>query len=143
MLEKLKNIAQAFAEDNCSDAIYPAHLFKAVLHKEVGLVSFIETTLDKDYFYLQDWADVQMQLAPKSVRPMKGLSLSMESQEVWDEADNYRLKFGLEEVEPVCILAALVTPGAGFSFDQLKTLPLSAAEVCDKMGTSQDAATPA
>ena len=143
MLEKLKNIAQAFAEDNCSDAIYPAHLFKAVLHKEVGLVSFIETTLDKDYFYLQDWADVQMQLAPKSVRPMKGLSLSMESQEVWDEADNYRLKFGLEEVEPVCILAALVTPGVGFSFDQLKTLPLSAAEVCDKMGTSQDAATPA
>ncbi len=143
MLEKLKNIAQAFAEDNCSDAIYPAHLFKAVLHKEVGLVSFIETTLDKDYFYLQDWADIQMQLAPKSVRPMKGLSLSMESQEVWDEADNYRLKFGLEEVEPVCILAALVTPGVGFSFDQLKTLPLSAAEVCDKMGTSQDAATPA
>ena len=143
MLEKLKNIAQAFAEDNCSDAIYPAHLFKAVLHKEVGLVSFIETTLDKDYFYLQDWADVQMQLAPKSVRPMKGLSLSMESQEVWDEADNYRLKFGLDEVEPVCVLAALVTPGVGFSFDQLKTLPLSAAEVCDKMGTSQDAATPA
>ena len=143
MLEKLRNIAQAFAEDNCSDAIYPAHLFKAVLHKEVGLVSFIETTLDKDYFYLQDWADVQMQLAPKSVRPMKGLSLSMESQEVWDEADNYRLKFGLEETEPVCVLAALVTPGVGFSFDQLKTLPLSASEVCDKMGTSQDAATPA
>ncbi|MBP5398313.1 MAG: ATP-dependent Clp protease ATP-binding subunit [Bacteroidales bacterium] len=143
MLTTIENLARAFAEDNCSDAIYPAHLFKAVLHKNAGLVDFIEKTLDKDYYYLQDWADVQMQLAPKSVRPMKGLSLSSESIAVDDEADNYRLKFGLEDIDAVCMLAALVTPGVGFSFDQLKTLPLSAAEICAKMGTSEAAATPA
>ena len=143
MIETIENLARAFAEDNCSDAIYPAHLFKAVLHKNAGLVDFIEKTLDKDYYYLQDWADVQMQLAPKSVRPMKGLSLSMESQAVDDEADNYRLKFGKEETDAVCVLAALVTPGVGFSFDQLKTLPLSAAEICAKTGVAEAAATPA
>lgn len=143
MIAILENLARAFAEDNCSDAVYPAHLFKAVLHKNAGLVEFIEKTLDKDYYYLQDWADVQMQLSPKAVRPIKGLSLSPESVAVDEEADNYRLKFGLEETDAVCVLAALVTPGVGFSFDQLKTLPLSAAEVCAKMGTGEEAATPA
>ena len=52
MNTKLKTIANSFAEEYCSDAIYPAHLFKAILHKEIGLVNFIESELDKDYYYL-------------------------------------------------------------------------------------------
>ena len=52
MTDNLKNIAASFAEEYQSDAIYPAHLFKALLHKESGLVHFIENTLDKDYYYL-------------------------------------------------------------------------------------------
>ena len=43
MNAKLKSIANSFAEEYCSDAIYPAHLFKAILHKEIGLVHFIES----------------------------------------------------------------------------------------------------
>ena len=134
MRDLLKNIANSFAEEYCSDAIYPAHLFKAILHKEMGLVHFIETELDKDYYYLQDWADVQMQLAPRAVRPMRDLELSDESVAVMEEAENYQLKFGLDEVTPVCILASLVTPGVGFSFDQLKTLPLTPSDISAKMG---------
>ena len=89
MNAKLKSIANSFAEEYCSDAIYPAHLFKAVLHKEIGLVHFIESELNKDYFYLQDWADVQMQLAPRAVRPMRDLEYSEESVAVLEEAENY------------------------------------------------------
>ena len=134
MRDLLSNIANSFAEEYCSDAIYPAHLFKAVLHKEMGLVHFLETELDKDYYYLQDWADVQMQLAPRAVRPMRDLELSDESVAVMEEAENYQLKFNLDEVTPVCILASLVTPGVGFSFDQLKTLPLTPSDISAKMG---------
>jgi len=134
MSEKLNKIANSFAEEYNSDAIYPAHLFKAVLHKDVGLVDFIEKEMDKDYFYLQDWADVQMQLAPRAARPMRDLELSEESQAVIDEAESYREKFGLEEVTDVCILASLVTPGVGFTFDQLKTLPLTPSDISAKMG---------
>ena len=79
MSDALLNIAQSFAEEYCSNAVYPAHLFKAVLHKDVGLVKFVEIELDKDYYYLQDWADVQMQLAPRAVRPMRNLELSDEA----------------------------------------------------------------
>ena len=138
MDEKRKNIANSYAEEYRSDAIYPAHLFKAVLHKEMGLVRFIETELGQDYYYLQDWADVQMQLAPRAVRPMRDLSLSDESIEVMEEAENYQRKFDLESLEPVCILAALVTPGVGFSFDQLKTLPLKPEDISAKFNGVQN-----
>ena len=134
MNPKLKTIANSFAEEYCSDAIYPAHLFKAVLHKEIGLVNFLEKELDKDYFYLQDWADVQMQLAPRSARPMRDLEYSEEAQTVLDEAENYKVKFNLDDCTDVCVLAALVTPGVGFSFDQLKTLPLTPSDISAKMG---------
>ena len=134
MTEQLKTIANSFAEEYCSDAIYPAHLFKAILHKEMGLVHFIESELDKDYYYLQDWADVQMQLAPRAVRPMRDLELSDESVAVIDQADDYKVKFNLDDTTAVCVLAALVTPGVGFSFDQLKTLPLTPSDISAKMG---------
>ncbi|MBO7591162.1 MAG: ATP-dependent Clp protease ATP-binding subunit [Prevotella sp.] len=142
MIEELKTIANSFAEEYCSDAIYPAHLFKAILHKEMGLVHFLEIELDKDYYYLQDWADVQMQLAPRAVRPMRDLSLSDESVEVMEQADDYKVKFNLDETTAVCVLAALVTPGVGFSFDQLKTLPLTPQDISNKMGGGVSVAAP-
>lgn len=141
--ELLRKIANSFAEECSSDAIYPSHLFKAILHKELGLVNYVETVLNKDYYYMQDWADVQMQMSPKSARPMRDLEYSDESRAVLEEADNYRLKFGKDECDAVCILASLVTPGVGFTFDQLKTLPLSPADICDNVGVGAVAATPA
>ena len=142
MNAQLETIANSYAEEYCSDAIYPSHLFKAILHKDMGLVHFIETELNKDYYYLQDWADVQMQLSPRAVRPMRGLELSDESQAVMEEAENYQVKFNFEEVTPICILASLVTPGVGFSFDQLKTLPLTPSDISAKMGNGANVEAP-
>ena len=134
MNDKLKTIANSFAEEYGSDAIYPAHLFKAILHKEIGLVNFLEKEMNKDYYYLQDWADVQMQLAPRAARPMRDLEYSDESVNVLEEAENYKVKFNLDECTDVCVLASLVTPGVGFPFDVLKTLPLTPSEISEKMG---------
>lgn len=137
MKDNLKNIAASYAEEYQSDAIYPAHLFKALLHKESDLMQLIESTLDKDYYYLQDWADVQMQLAPKSPRPVKDPEWSKESQAIIEEAENYQRKFELDDSNNIPILAAIVTPGVGFSFNELKTLPLSADEIVAKINVSQ------
>lgn len=140
---ELVNIAKSFAAEYSSNAVYPAHLFKAVLHKEAGLVRFLEIDLDKDYYYLQEWADVQISLAPRAARPSTDLPLSDESNAVLDEAAEYQKRFSLEECDAVCILASLVTPGVGFSFDALKTLPLTAAEICEKMGAANNNVAPA
>ncbi|MCH5242094.1 MAG: ATP-dependent Clp protease ATP-binding subunit [Muribaculaceae bacterium] len=136
MKDNLRNIAASFAEEYQSDAIYPAHLFKALFHKESDLIQFIENTLDKDYYYLQDWADVQMQLAPKSARPIKDPQWSKESLAVIEEAENYQRKFELENSDNISVLAAIVTPGVGFSFNELKTLPLSADEIIGNINLS-------
>ena len=138
-MNNLKDIANAFAEEYSNDAIYPAHLFKAILHKSMGLIHFLENELGKDYYYLQEWADIQMQLSPRASRPTKNLNYSEEAIAVLEEADAYKEKLGMTELEPVCVLASLVTPGVGFTFDQLKTLPLYATEICEKLAHSSGA----
>ena len=124
-LPNLLHIAESFANDNKSPQIEPAHLFRALLHKDIGLVSFIEDTLDEDYYYFVDWADMRMMQCDKSPYSMKGIQLSHDSQMVVKEAQNISEKYGLPEINTICLLASLVTPGIGFSFEQLKTLPLS------------------
>ena len=51
------------------------------------------------------------------------------------EADNIKLKLGLDDVTEHCVLVALCTPGVGFSYDQLKTFPLTAKEILEHLGS--------
>ena len=132
--EELLKLAMNYAVTNANDAVYPCHLFKAVLHKDMGLVPFIEGTLDKDYYYLMEWADVEIGMTRKASRPNSDLDLTDESVAVFDMADDYRAKLGLEMPDNYCLLAALATPGVGFNFNQMKTLPLTADEVLNALG---------
>ncbi len=125
----LLHIAQSFANDNKSPKIEPAHLFRALLHKSTGLVNFIEDTLDEDYYYLVDWADMRMQQCEKSPYAMKGIELSRDTQNVVKEAIEIGERCGLEEINAPCLLASLVTPGIGFSYEQLKTIPLQSDKI--------------
>ncbi len=130
------HLAESFANDNHSPKIEPAHLFRALLHKNAGLVNYIEDTLDEDYYYFVDWADMRMMQCEKSAYPMKGIQLSHASQMVVKEAQNISEKLGLPELNAVCLLASLVTPGIGFSFEELKTLPLKADKVIGTIETT-------
>ena len=125
----LLHIAQSFANDNKSPKIEPAHIFRALLHKSAGLVSFIEDTLDEDYYYLVDWCDVRMQQCDKSPYGMKGVELSRESQVVVKEALSYCKNMGADSLKAEHILAALVSPGVAFSAEQLKTMPLKSEKI--------------
>jgi len=125
----LLHIAQSYATDNKSPKIEPAHLLRALLHKSVGLVSFIEDTLDEDYYYMVDWADMRMKQCEKSPYGMKGIEFSHDTQNVIKEAQEISETCGLDSVTLESLLASLVTPGIGFSYEQLKTLPLQADKI--------------
>ena len=99
-MSNIKDIAKSFAEEYCSDAIYPSHLFKAILHKSVGLVHFIETDLDKDYYYLQEWADIQMQLSQRAAKPPRDLNYYNEAITGRDKPEKYKEKLWFKESEP-------------------------------------------
>lgn len=119
------HLAKSFAMDNGSPKIEPVHILRALLHKNVGLVDYIENTLDSDYYYILDWTDVRMGQTPKSAYPMKEAALSNDARSVVKEAIAISQSLGLEGIDEKALLAAMITPGIGFTVDQLKTLPLS------------------
>ncbi|MFC2307758.1 MAG: ATP-dependent Clp protease ATP-binding subunit [Bacteroidota bacterium] len=50
------------------------------------------------------------------------------------EADDIRIKLGLDEITPICLLAASVKPNVFFSPEQLKSLPLREHEILNHIG---------
>ena len=136
------HIARSFAVDNSSPKVEPAHILRALLHKSAGLVDFIENTLDSDYYYLLDWTDIRMGQAPKSAYPMKDFVLSDEARSVVREAMTTSRSLGSETLDIRALLAAVVTPGVGFSADQLKTMPLSHTAVLAAIGGNAPAQHP-
>lgn len=119
------HIASSFAIDNNSPKIEPAHLLRALLHKGIGLIDYIEDRLDSDYYYILDWADIRVGQSPKSAYPMKEPTLSVASRSVVKEALRLGKTLGYDTIDEKMLLYALVSPGVGFSAEQLKTLPLS------------------
>lgn len=131
-------IAEAYAKENMNAAIEPAHILKALLHKDAGLVSFIEKALEADYYYILEWADMRIKMSKKDSGSSHARSFSALAKAVINEADSIRNFLKKESIDPVCLLIAVVTPGVGFTFEQLKTLPLQKEEIitaCDHQGS--------
>jgi ATP-dependent Clp protease ATP-binding subunit ClpB len=123
-------IAQAVAKEYSHENFSPAHLLRALLHKEVGLKGFLEAN-GKDVNYITDWAEVRIESYPKTVKIPEAPSGDSKIEAVFSEADNARVKLGLLRINPICILAALCKPNVGFTADQLKTFPILEKEIYD------------
>jgi ATP-dependent Clp protease ATP-binding subunit ClpB len=123
-------IAQSLAKEYCNDYFYPAHLLRALLHKEVGLKSFLEA-LGKDAGYIMDWAEVRIDECPKVAKVKDKITGSDKVKLVFEEADNIRIKVGLDLISPICVLTAIAKPGIAFSSEQLKSFPVKEKEVLE------------
>ena len=121
------NITQAVARENANEYYMPSHLLKALLHKEVGLRDFI-VSIGKDLGYLEEWADVYIEQCPKStqlseIKPSEKIDL------IFQAADDARIRLGLFDINPICVLIALVKPGVAFSSDQLRSFPIQERDI--------------
>lgn len=116
-------IAQAIARENLNGVFTPAHLLKALLHKEAGLHGLLNE-LDKDIYYLEEWAEVRIESVPKTTHLREPVAGDALVEEVMNEADSIRIQLSEEEILPLHLLAAVSTPGVGFTYDQMKTFPL-------------------
>lgn len=126
--KRVIKIAQAIAKENMNAEFGPAHLLKALLHKDAGLHSLLKS-LDKDIYYMEEWAEVRIEAEKKTPSLNDPVAGNQMIEEVMNEADTIRLKFLKDKIEPLHLLAALSTPGVGFSFEQLKTYPLRREEL--------------
>ncbi|TFH39006.1 MAG: ATP-dependent Clp protease ATP-binding subunit, partial [Bacteroidia bacterium] len=131
-LKRAISIAQSIAREYSNKNISPAHLLKALLHKDIGIVPYLEK-LDKDLFYLEEWSEVRIESYPKSSKTEESPRADDELLAVINEADNIRLKISGDSIDAICALASLSTPGVGFSYEQLKTFPLRGEEIINSI----------
>ena len=123
-------IAQSFAKEYQNEYFYPAHILRALLHKEVGLKNFVDS-IGKDSGYITEWAEVRMDEYPKVAKVNEHIKGDESVKAVFDEADNIRIKLGLDTISPICVFAAIAKPGIAFRAEQLKSFPVKEKEILD------------
>nr|WP_067057362.1 ATP-dependent Clp protease ATP-binding subunit [Mucilaginibacter sp. L294] len=123
-------VAQSLAKEYHHKEFGPAHLLKGLMHQEVGLRNFL-TSIDKDAAYISDWADVRMEEYPQSITVPDEMLGNDAVKLTFEEADNVRVKLGLDAITPICVLIALTKPNVGFDAGQLKSFPIKEKELLD------------
>lgn len=137
-IQYILRISEAYVRDCYNNSIAPAHLLKAVLHKDAGLIPFLES-LDKDYYYLLDWADVRISLLPKVSNIPSEIDVNNETNSVFRTAEDYQRKYQLTTLNPILLLAAIATPGVCFSYEELKSFPIKSEEVLSTLDYTSEA----
>jgi len=129
------HIAKQYAKDNFNQKYSPAHLMKALLNPQFTFMRELDSK-GIDVFYLEEWAEIRISEYPKASKPNDDPAPDSAVNTVLSEAEEIARKSG-DEVDFIPILKALVTPGVGFSHDQLKSLPLSPNDLSEQFDTGK------
>lgn len=121
------HIAARIAAENGHATFGAGHLLKALLHKDLPVLKFLEAR-GIDVYYLEEWAEIRIEEYPKGPRPVADPEADDQLKPVFKEADHLQHKLNYHLLEAECLLLALSTPGVAFSYEQLKTFPLSSAQ---------------
>ncbi|GAA4180139.1 ATP-dependent Clp protease ATP-binding subunit [Sphingobacterium ginsenosidimutans] len=126
------HIAQALAEEYHQNQFGPAHLLKALMHKDVGLRQFVQS-IHKDDQYIAEWAEIRMDELERSniAVPAEEIKGNEGVIRLLDEADLVRIKLGLDLITPICLLTAISKAGIAFDVNQLKSFPIKEKEIYD------------
>jgi len=127
-VKQLFHIAQSIAKENYNATYDGPHILQALMHKDIGLSEFLKN-IDKDPGYFYEWADVRIEDYPKTSHLPGEVAEGESVDRILEEADDIRLKLGLDEITPICILTAIVKPEVAFTLQQLKSLPLREHEI--------------
>lgn len=137
-------IAQSLAKEYHNAHFSSPHLLMALMNRQVGLRKFLDS-IGKDSNYINDWAEVRLEEYPKIAQVKEHVTGDEAVQRVFEEADNIRIKLGLDSITPICVLTSMSKPGIGFASDELKSFPVKEREILDlylKEDTLQHAVAP-
>ncbi|WP_018620705.1 ATP-dependent Clp protease ATP-binding subunit [Spirosoma luteum] len=121
-------IAQTLSKEYQNELFSPAHLLMGLLNNEVGLASWLVMT-GQDVPYLREWAEVRVEASPKASRLSPNPPGDEQVKMAMELADLVAMQLGKAQTDPVCVLAALLKPGVGFSAEQLRSFPLTQTEL--------------
>jgi len=129
-LQKAIEIAQLIAKENSNKFYSSPHFLKAILNRDLSLLKQLES-MGIDVFFILEWADVRIEEMPKSSQVFSP-SPDEAIDKIIDEADAVRILNGFDEIDLLCVMTAISTPGVGFNFDQLKAFPVSRNELLEE-----------
>ncbi|MGS0528313.1 hypothetical protein ACU8V7_27010 [Zobellia nedashkovskayae] len=129
-LEKAIHIATQLAEEHQHESFGPAHLIKASLNRDLSLLRILHDQ-GVDVYFIEEWADVNMESYPKRTSRTMTVKASSEAKMVFIEAEEVQGKLNRPDVDLVCLFISAIAPGVGFNFDQVKSLPVSSSELLD------------
>jgi ATP-dependent Clp protease ATP-binding subunit ClpB len=122
------HIASQLAKENMHATYGAAHLLKALLHKDLPLLGFLESK-GADVYYLEEWAEIRIEQYPRTAKPTDDPTPDESCEALFNEADHMHLKLQYHSIEPECLLISLSTPGVTFAYEQLKTYPITSAQL--------------
>lgn len=120
-------IAKRLAKENTNAKYFPAHILKALLNPQFNFMKQLDA-VGLDVFYIDEWADIRIGECAKASRPTDDALPDSSVNTVLEEAEDIADRTG-SETNFYAVLAALVTPGVGFTHDQLKSLPVTAQDI--------------
>lgn len=125
------NMAQSYAKEYNNEKVGVSHLLKALVHEGTGLHDFLKV-LNKDILYISEWAEVRICEYPGKInKSQETYPVDRYYSNVIEESDKIRIEIGLDLIDPICLLAAIVKPNYGYTVDQLKSLPLHTNEILE------------
>lgn len=122
------HIAAQIAREYGHTTYGPAHILKALLHKDLPLLKQLEAR-GADVYYLEEWAEIRLESYPKSGKLSDSPGPDKTCDALFHEAEQIQMRLHYNNLEPECLLIAISTPGVAFAYEQLKTYPLTGAQL--------------
>ncbi len=129
-VEKAVYIATQIAEENQHQNYSTAHLIKASLNRDLSLLRKLHN-LGVDVYFIEEWAEVNLEQSPKKSSRTAEVEADSGVQLVFVEAEDIKDKLGEDDVDLFTLFIAAITPGVGFNFDQLKSLPITPSQLLE------------
>jgi len=134
-IDKAIHIAKQIAKEHLHAHFSPAHLVKALLHKDFSLLRYLHN-LDIDVYYIEEWAEVHIENYPKSSSNLIQIDSDNDVKTIFEEAESIADKLDGEHIDLLSVFIAAITPGVGFSYDKLKTLPITHTTLLEQTGVN-------
>lgn len=120
---KVLEVSQKLGREHHNTHYTGAHLLKAMLGRDFSLLKPLEA-LGVDVFFLEEWAEVRIEECPKTPNNYR-CEPDESIDEIFAEADAVRELLGEENITLFALMVAISSPGVAFSFDQMKTFPVT------------------
>ena len=131
-VDKVIHIASQLAEEYQHQNYGGAHLIKAALNRDLSLLRYLHN-LGVDVYFIEDWAEVHLETYPKRSVRNALIKADEAAKTILVEAESIQTPLDKEQVDLLCIFIAAITPGVGFTFDQLKSLPVTNSQLLEAL----------